>query len=488
MYANDITTAKKATVRITAFCESKDIFNPNEIASSGRFIGSGFFINTDGYILTCHHLITDAIKILINTVDDGQKSFRADIISVYPEADIAVLHMKNYKNKICLRLGDSDKAETESDVIALGYPLGDDNIKTTKGIISGIKDYLIQTDTTINNGNSGGPLLNSSYEVIGVNILKRVGDSMNVIEGIGYCVPIKIFLTVYDLMMHHVSSRSSKDVISYDLDNKINVIYRPNFYCGFQTLEKKEALLMTHIYNKNNNSSEPIEGYIIVFIYKKSPLAVCDTPMTVNDILTEFDGKKIDRYGTINTGTNMGRMNIDSYIMRCKHDEMINIKFFSVKKQKIMTTHIIFKNEYCYAIPEIQFPTKIKYVDNGGVIICELTTNHIAELINNSHISFVNTSLLYKYLLYSNRDIPTIFISKILPSSENISFEYIDFCEGAIIQKINGHEVKTIDEYKLLCKNFITIGDDKYIYIELLNMNNILMRLACPTSITDIKN
>ena len=209
MYANDIMTAKKSTVRITSHTESMDIFNPSKVASSGRFVGSGFFINTKGYVLTCHHLISDAVKILINTVDGGQQSFSADILSVYPEADLAVLHLRDYKNKICLKLGNSDKSETESDVIALGYPLGDDNVKTTKGIISGVKDYLIQTDTTINSGNSGGPLLNSSYEVIGVNILKRVGDSMNVIEGIGYCVPIKIFLTVHDLMMSHSIERTS---------------------------------------------------------------------------------------------------------------------------------------------------------------------------------------------------------------------------------------------------------------------------------------
>lgn len=246
-------------------------------------------------------------------------------------------------------------------------------------------------------------------------------------------------------------------------------------------IRKKEAFLLSYKYNKNNKLSEPIEGYIITFIYKKSPLVVSDNPMNVNDILMEFNGKKVDRYGIIDTQTSMGKMNINSYIISCKHNQKINIKFFSIRKQQIMTTHIEFKNEYNYAIPDIEFPIKIKYVDIGGVIICELTTNHIVELISNPNITFVNTAHVYKYLLYPNRETSVIFISKILPNSENISNDYIDFSEGAIIEKVNGHKVRTIEEFKLLCNDFIMIGDDKYIYVELSNMNNILMRLSSPT-------
>ena len=144
MYAHDITTAKKATVRITSHCESKDIFNPTEVSSRGRFVGSGFFIDFNGHISTCHHLISDAVKILVNTLTDGQKNFHADIISVYPEADLAIIRVRDHQNNVCLKLGNSDKCETESDVIAIGYPLGDDNVKTTKGIVSGVKNILFK--------------------------------------------------------------------------------------------------------------------------------------------------------------------------------------------------------------------------------------------------------------------------------------------------------------------------------------------------------
>ena len=173
----------------------------------------------------------------------------------------------------------------------------------------------------------------------------------------------------------------------------------------------------------------------MTFIYKNSPLVISDNSINTNDILMEFNGEKIDRYGTIDTHTSMGKMDIDSYIMRCKHNLKIDIKFFSVRKQKIMSSYVIFKNECNYAISDIQFPTKIKYIDVGGVIICELTINHIVDLISNSNITIVNTAHMYNYLLEENRESPVIFISKILQDLRVLRMIILIFVKALLYEK-----------------------------------------------------
>ncbi|VBB18414.1 hypothetical protein YASMINEVIRUS_877 [Yasminevirus sp. GU-2018] len=468
-FAHDIDTAKKATVRITSHCETRDIFNPDEVASRGRYVGTGFFINPHGHILTCHHVVSDSVKILINTVDEGQKSFPAKIVGVYPEADLAVIKILGYTNKLYFKLGDSECCDTEADVVAIGYPLGGDTVKTTKGIISGVEDHLIQTDTTINGGNSGGPLLNTTYEVIGVNTSKQVGDA---VEGTGYCVPINIFKTVQEMMMIESGVES---------DNKINIVYKPNFYCGFQILEEKTALLLCHEYisrPSNKQQNESIEGYMITYIFKSSPLAVCENPLGVYDVIMEFNGKKLDRYGNIDTETSMGKMNIHSYVMGCKHDTPINVRYFSVKRQMIVSTTIIFRNVYNYKIPEVLFPNKINYVNLGGVVMCELTINHITAVIRgNVDANIVNLSNMYSYILSQNREHPVLFISKVLPDSDAIDNDHISTSECAIVTKVNGVKVRTVDDLKLSCKNYITIGDARYILVELASRENVTIRL-----------
>ena len=101
-------------------------------------VGTGFFVNSEGYILTCAHVIDNSVKIWVSIPSNGLDKYDAEIISFYPEQDIAVIKILNYKNKIdYLKLGNSDEIEPGEDVMALGYPLGQDKLKITKGIISG---------------------------------------------------------------------------------------------------------------------------------------------------------------------------------------------------------------------------------------------------------------------------------------------------------------------------------------------------------------
>lgn len=155
--------------------------------------GSGFFISADGYILTNNHVVENAIKIKIT--DSEKNEYIAKKIGADPKTDLALLKIKG-KNFPYLELGDSDALEVGEWVLAIGNPLGQD-LTVTSGIVSakgrqltGLEvDYqdFIQTDAAVNQGNSGGPLINMSGKAIGINsvILSTSGGSI----GLGFAIP-----------------------------------------------------------------------------------------------------------------------------------------------------------------------------------------------------------------------------------------------------------------------------------------------------------
>jgi serine protease Do len=459
-----------STVRITSSYDIRDKFNPEELDSHGKGIGTGFFIDENGHILTCYHVIEHSVKIFINLPNAGKKSYKARIISVYPELDLAIIKIHNYENKHYIKLGSSDECRMGSDTIAIGYPLGDDDIKTTKGTISGKKDYLIQTDTTINPGNSGGPLLNNKYEAIGINSSKMVGQST---EGTGYIVPINIFKTVMDQMMASPIKEQNTgpepdpdpdpDPEPDQINEKIHIVYKPNLYCEYQILDNGMMDLLT------KQTDKKIEGVMISMLYKNSPLVICDKGMNVNDILMEFDEKKIDIYGDISTNTMLGDLDLDSYVLRCSTNKKINIKYYSAKTQEIINTSIILKNEYLYKIPEIFYPQKIEYLNVSGIIICQLTLDHILDIVNFKYSGSMKCQpSMFKYILKENREEPKIFISSILPNSNSADNKNFENNEGCIISKVNGKKVSTINDFKDAYKYNILVNGKKYVYMQMI--------------------
>ena len=168
--------------------------NPNrQFRQQGR--GSGSIIDSKGYILTNHHVVGEADRILVILYDGTEKE--AKLVGTDPETDIAVVKIEGNGLPV-LPMGNSDEILVGEDVIAVGNPFG--LIQTvTYGIISakgrsnvGINEYenFIQTDAAINPGNSGGPLVSLRGEIIGVNsaIFTRSGGY----QGIGFAVPINM--------------------------------------------------------------------------------------------------------------------------------------------------------------------------------------------------------------------------------------------------------------------------------------------------------
>ncbi|MBR1226756.1 MULTISPECIES: Do family serine endopeptidase [unclassified Bradyrhizobium] len=162
-------------------------------------LGSGFIIDTAGVVVTNNHVIADADEINI-IMNDGTK-IKAELVGVDKKTDIAVLKFKPVKPLVAVKFGESDKLRLGEWVIAIGNPFSLGG-SVTAGIVSarnrdisqGPYDSYIQTDASINRGNSGGPLFNLEGEVVGVNtlIISPTGGSI----GLGFAVPSKTVIGV----------------------------------------------------------------------------------------------------------------------------------------------------------------------------------------------------------------------------------------------------------------------------------------------------
>jgi serine protease Do len=163
---------------------------PREFDVPSRGAGSGFIIDSEGFILTNHHVIENAERITV-TLADG-RAFRGEVVGTDPAIDIALLRIEGGRDLPAAPLGNSDDLRVGEWVCAIGNPLGYVH-SVTVGVVSFIGrklfdaslDDYIQTDAAINFGNSGGPLINARGQVIGINSAVSSRTS-----SIGFAVPI----------------------------------------------------------------------------------------------------------------------------------------------------------------------------------------------------------------------------------------------------------------------------------------------------------
>ena len=162
--------------------------------------GSGFIYDRDGLVVTNHHVVVEATRVLVVFSNDVE--VEASIVGLDQDSDLAVLRLEGVSPELVrpVELGDSSQVQVGQRAIAIGNPFGDFAQSMTVGIVSAVgrvvqspnsqfsNAELIQTDAAINPGNSGGPLLDSTGRVIGVNTLIR--SSVRQSSGVGLAVPV----------------------------------------------------------------------------------------------------------------------------------------------------------------------------------------------------------------------------------------------------------------------------------------------------------
>lgn len=173
-------------------------YSPFGGTATAEVSGSGVFISADGYILTNNHVVENTTTLAVILADGSRQE--ASLVGTDQYADLAVLKIDGPVPAVAV-LGNSDALEPGETVIAIGSPLGDFKNSVTVGVVSATGrsidtgsgyqiEGLIQTDAAINQGNSGGPLVNLAGEVVGINTLVvRSSESGAVAEGLGFAIP-----------------------------------------------------------------------------------------------------------------------------------------------------------------------------------------------------------------------------------------------------------------------------------------------------------
>lgn len=252
---------------------------------SGNVLGSGFILDQDGTVVTNYHVVQAASRITI-TMYDGS-AYRGTVVGYDPELDVAVLRFDPLGRTLTtLAMADSTGVQVGQRVYALGNPFGLEGSLST-GIVSGlnrpipsgtgfiIRD-LIQTDAAINTGNSGGPLLNSSGQVVGVNviILSPSGGSV----GVGFAIPSNaVQRVVRSILADGQVERGWIDISGF------TVTPRLASYAGLQT---SRGVLITRVHPGGNAASAGLRdgqgGPLVRYGLTQIPVAA-DIIVAIND-------------------------------------------------------------------------------------------------------------------------------------------------------------------------------------------------------------
>jgi S1-C subfamily serine protease len=284
---------------------------PGGVKNIEQNIGSGFIISSDGLVITNRHVVSDATATYQVLTNDNKK-YNVEKIYRDPLNDLAILKINPPAGGPALKplkLGDSNNLKLGQLVVAIGTPLGEFTNTVTSGIISGLGrgitagspyeglveklDNVIQTDAAISPGNSGGPLLNSQGEVIGINAAVAQGG-----QNIGFAIPVDIVKDLID--------NFNKNGGSFE---------RPYIGVRYQMVDRENAIL-----------NEVVEGAYIIEVIKGSPAEKAG--LEEEDIITEFDGKRV------NGGDEQG---LAKMILEKKSDQTISIKVWRNKEIKTFT-------------------------------------------------------------------------------------------------------------------------------------------------------
>lgn len=271
-------------VAITVEYSVNSIFNRTPGTATAK--GSGVIISEDGYILTNNHVVNssssssnvfyevgEASKVTVKLYNDDTE-YEGEIIGTDSQTDLAVIKIDK-TGLTAAELGDSDSVQVGEFTMAIGSPLGLDN-SVTAGIVSAVnrevldedgnKYITIQTDAAINSGNSGGALVNSKGQVIGINTLKLSGDD---VEGVGFAIPINSTKDIYQQLIEY------------------NKVKRPYIGITGRDLDEKTA-----------EANNLVVGVYVVDVEEFS--AAEKAGIKAGDVIIEADGKDIETMDELN--------------------------------------------------------------------------------------------------------------------------------------------------------------------------------------------
>jgi len=416
---------RDTVVQVFSQIAEVDLLQPYKSPSQYSANGSGFFINDKGDLITNAHVVDQAKSVWVQIPSLGKRIVDVEVVSVSPERDIALLRVKPESLDVIrktlgavpyLPLGDSDIVRRSDEVLALGYPLGQQALKSTTGVISGREQHLIQMSAALNPGNSGGPLLNISGEVVGINSAIIQGA-----QNVGYIIPIN------DL----------KNALA-DL-NKVKLLRKP--YLGVLINNATDCLA------EYLGNPQPGGCYVVEVV----PGSTLDKAgIKRGDMLYEINGYQLDVFGEMNVPWAEDKISLVDYVTRLSIGE--DVKLIAYRNGDRQEATVKFSQASLPSIRRV-FPgyEQIDYEVFAGMVVMSLTLNHIQMLASGA-------PGLTRYAELKNQASPKLIITHIFPNSQ--LYRSRSLAVGATINEVNGIEVHSLDDFRKAIKKsdkFLTI-------------------------------
>jgi S1-C subfamily serine protease len=427
---------ENSIVKIKVKSIEVDFSHPLNEYGTENSSGTGFFIK-DNLILTCYHVVKYSVD--IEVIYNYKNNSRAKIKYIFPDDDLAIIEIeKKFTDIKILKFKEIDGNENY-DVFTIGFPLNSKTIKISKGIISGYQDSLIQTDATLNSGNSGGPLIlydGKEPKIIGINVSKMVGNA----EKTGFVVPYYRYKILAKYLEH---------------DNII--INKPLIYFDYQRIIQDE--LIDKVYEKHPDNKNKQNGVLITLINKKfyiyPHLQENDIILKVNDNDVDYNGyAKFDFFPEKINISELGLWFVEGDTLKftiLRNDIIINpVITLKIKETNILDYHII--------------PTSKRYfVKNNGLVLSIVTKSHLENFskLELSLSKIVKILTRYSY----QQDLFTVYLADLDFESKNTFHKYPI---GDIIIEINDKRFNNYEEFNnLVAKNINKIKtiDNEIYYI-----------------------
>ena len=409
---------KDAVLQVFAQVAEFNWLQPYQTPVQKMGAGTGFFIDDQGHFLTNAHVVIQSKAVTVQIPSLGKEQLEAEIISICFDRDLALLKLKSAEfervqkalGKInFLQIGDSDTLYRADEIMYQGFPLGQQGLKSTVGVVSGRENVggrqYIQIDAATNPGCSGGPALNMNGEVIGV-----LNSGVPSAQNVGYLIPAKELKVVLHDLYH------SQDP----------VVRRPFLGIAYNSGGTDLAKFL----------GNPTDGGVyVVTVYKDSVLY--NAGVKAGDVIYEINGHKLDYYGDISVPWAEDKISLTEYTSYVSIEQLINLTVYRNGARMVFN----FKFEQS-KLPKIRFMypdfEKIDYEIIGGFVVMELTLNHV--LIMQS----VDDLVPYKKPKHQNRS--KLLITHIFPAS--LAQRARVFEAGNIIKSVNEERVSTLAEFR----------------------------------------
>jgi S1-C subfamily serine protease len=446
--------AHHAVVQVCSECIGFNWEQPYIHGDQSENRGSGFFIDAEGYIITTAHTVENARLIWIKMPLFGAKPLFADVVGICPERDVALLKLRpeilesmgEYATKLPhLMMGNSDAVNHTDKILVLGYPMGQNNIKSSTGVISGresgIGRTFFQITAPVNPGSSGGPVFNEQGHVIGITVSMMINA-----QNIGYAIPINdIAMVLADLY-------------------KIKLVRTGILGVRFNACDDSQALFL----------GNPVpSGLYINTVFTNSILGKAG--VQEGDMLYDFNEFRLDGSGHTIVPWTIDRVSIHDLVARLTPGQKVSLNLYRKGQKK--SIEFVFEIAPPSAIRWL-YPLHehIDYEIFGGMIFMHLADNHINEFVD-------ELPELSEYLKMENRWKSCLIITHVIPGS--YAYQIGSLRRGQIIKEINGNAVSTLEQLrkelpKSLETGFLTLSttDNTFVVFSFKNLLKFEKRLV----------